>query len=50
MAEELKMRQDILEWMGKKGITHYEDVAKIVVMYYREPEKLMKMVRRDVRG
>ncbi len=50
MAEELKIRQDILEYMRKKGITHYEDVAKIVVMYYREPEKLMKMVRRDVRG
>lgn len=50
LMQELKRRQDILEWMRKKGITHYEDVAKIVVMYYREPEKLMKMVRRDVRG
>jgi len=50
LMQELKRRQDILEWMRKKGITHYEDVAKIVVTYYREPEKLMKMVRRDVRG
>ncbi len=50
LMKESKRRQDVLEWMKKKGITHYEDVAKIVVTYYREPEKLMKMVRRDVRG
>jgi len=50
LMQELKRRQDIIEWMRKKGITHYKDVAKIVVTYYREPEKLMKMVRRDVRG
>ncbi|MDI6888212.1 MAG: type II/IV secretion system ATPase subunit [Methanocellales archaeon] len=50
LMEELKRRQDILEWIRKKGITHYEDVAKIVVTYYGEPEKLMKTIRRDVRG
>jgi len=50
LMKELKRRQDVLEWMRKKCITHYEDVAKIVVTYYREPKKLMKMVRRDVRG
>ncbi len=50
MGDELKRRQDILKWMVSKGIKYYEDVAKIVVMYYQEPEELMKIVRQELYG
>lgn len=47
---ELKNRQEILEWARMKNVKHYEDVAKIVVTYYREPETFMNIVRRDLYG
>ena len=50
LEDELKRRQDILKWMVSKGIKHYEDVTKIVVMYYQEPEELMKTVKRELYG
>lgn len=48
--EELKKRQEILEWARMKNVKHYEDVAKIVVTYYREPETLMEIVRKELYG
>jgi flagellar protein FlaI len=48
MKQELRNRQEILEWMRLKGITHFEDVAKVVVGYYREPDKLMELVRKEL--
>jgi flagellar protein FlaI len=48
--DELKRRQDILEWLRKEKITRYDYFAKIVVAYNREPEKIMKMVRQGLDG
>lgn len=50
LEDELKRRQDILKWMVLKGIKHYEDVTKIIVTYYQEPEELMKTVKRELYG
>ncbi len=50
IKEELKKRQEILEWARMKNVKHYEDVAKIVVTYYREPETLMEIVRKELYG
>ncbi|MBA1341484.1 MAG: hypothetical protein C5S40_05025 [ANME-2 cluster archaeon] len=50
IKEELKNRQEILEWARMKNVKHYEDVAKIVVTYYREPDTLMKIVRKELYG
>ncbi|MDW7774751.1 MAG: type II/IV secretion system ATPase subunit [Methanosarcinales archaeon] len=47
---ELKQRQEILEWARMKNVKHYEDVAKIVVSYYREPKTLMEIVRKELYG
>ena len=44
MMEELKRRTKILEWMRKKGIRTYRDVAKIVAEYTEKPEEFMKSV------
>ncbi|MDF1556769.1 MAG: ATPase, T2SS/T4P/T4SS family [ANME-2 cluster archaeon] len=50
LQDELKRRQEILEWARIKNVKHYEDVAKIVVTYYREPETLMEIVRKELYG
>lgn len=48
--DELKRRQDILEWLRKEKIAKYDAFAKIIVAYNREPEKIMKMVRQGLDG
>ncbi|SFM58628.1 type II/IV secretion system ATPase subunit [Methanolobus profundi] len=50
VRDELKRRQDILEWTREKKITHFRDFAKIVVAYNREPEMVMKLVRQELYG
>ncbi|MEZ5335038.1 MAG: type II/IV secretion system ATPase subunit [Methanolobus sp.] len=50
VRDELKRRQDILEWARVKKITHFNDFTKIVVGYSREPEEILKMVRQDLNG
>jgi flagellar protein FlaI len=48
MREELKRRQELLEWMRVKMIRHYRDVAKMLISYYRDPEAVMELVRTDL--
>jgi flagellar protein FlaI len=48
MREELKRRQEVLEWMRTRKIRHYKDVAKILISYYREPEEVILRVRKDL--
>ena len=48
MREELKRRQEVLEWMRIKKIRHYKDVAKILISYYRDPEAVIEKVRKDL--
>jgi flagellar protein FlaI len=48
MREELKMRQEVLEWMRVKKIREYRDVSNILIQYYRDPTKIMETVRTDL--
>jgi len=48
MREELKRRQEVLEWMRIKKIRHYKDVSKILISYHREPEAVIEKVRKDL--
>jgi flagellar protein FlaI len=48
MREELKRRQEVLEWMRLKKIRHYKDVSKILISYYRDPETVIQRVRADL--
>ena len=50
VRDELKRRQEVLEWVRIKKIANYEEISKIVVAYNREPEMLMKIVRQDLYG
>ncbi|MEW5760582.1 MAG: type II/IV secretion system ATPase subunit [Candidatus Thermoplasmatota archaeon] len=48
MIEEFKRRIEIIEWMGKKDIKDYVEVAKIVSGYYKDPAAIMKIVRKEL--
>jgi len=48
MAEELKRRQEVLEWMRIKKIRHYRDVSRVLISFYRDPEVTMAGVRADL--
>jgi archaeal flagellar protein FlaI len=48
MKEELKRRQELLEWMRLKMIRHYRDVAKMLISYFRDPEAVIEVVRADL--
>jgi flagellar protein FlaI len=48
MREELKRRQEILEWMRLKKLRHFKDVAKVLISYFRDPEAVMDIVRGDL--
>jgi flagellar protein FlaI len=50
MREELKRRQEVLEWMRIKKIRHFQDVSKILVSYFRDPETVVQRVRADLYG
>ncbi len=48
MREELKRRQEVLEWMRIKKIRYYKDVAKILISYHRDTEVIVERVRKDL--
>ncbi len=48
VRDELKQRQDILEWTRNKRITNFKDFAKIVVAYGREPDVIIKSIRQEL--
>ncbi|NMB77942.1 MAG: Flp pilus assembly complex ATPase component TadA [Methanomicrobiales archaeon] len=48
MREELKRRQEVLEWMRIKKIRHYKDVSKVLISYHRDPEVVLEKVRKDL--
>jgi flagellar protein FlaI len=50
MQEELRRRQEVLEWMRIKKIRHFRDVSKILVSYFRDPETVIQQVRSDLYG
>lgn len=50
MQEELKWRQEVLEWMRIKKIRYFRDVSTILVSYFRDPEMVIQRVRSDLYG
>lgn len=48
MREELRRRQEVLEWMRVKKIRHYKDVSNILIQYFRNPEAVMERVRAEI--
>lgn len=48
MKEELKRRQEILEWMRIKNLRYYKDVGRVLMSYYRDPDAVIRIVRADL--
>ena len=49
MKEELVRRKMILEWMVEKEIYDYREVAKIIGIYYLNPERIIDLVMSEER-
>lgn len=47
LAEEFENRIKILEWMRKKEMSKFEDIAKVIFEYNRNTEKVMEMIYKD---
>ena len=48
IREELKRRQEVLEWMRIKKIRHFRDVSNILVSYFRDSEAVIQKVRSEL--
>ncbi len=48
IREELKRRQEVLEWMRIKKIRHFQDVSTILINYHRDPEGVIEKVRKEL--
>jgi flagellar protein FlaI len=48
MFAEYERRTDIIKWMVMKNIRFYKEVAVTVSRYYKEPEKVIAEVRKEL--
>ncbi len=48
IIKDLKMRAKILEWMRKFGVVNFDEVGKLINLYYKEPSIIMEWVEKDV--
>ncbi len=48
LKEEFKKRAEIIQWMVKKNVRHYKDVASIIAAYHKDPEGMIKKVRSEL--
>jgi flagellar protein FlaI len=47
LHQELQNRMDVLEWMKKENLRSYTDVGKIVATYMKDPNAILKNIKRD---
>jgi flagellar protein FlaI len=47
LHQELQNRMDVLEWMRKQNLRSYTDVGKIVATYMKDPDVILKNIKRD---
>ena len=48
LREELKRRQEVLEWMRVNNIRQYRDVSQMLISYFRDPEAMIQKVRTEL--
>lgn len=46
--KELKKRERILEWMRKFGVTNFDEVSKLINLYYKEPSIIIEWMEKDI--
>ena len=45
--KEISQRRELLEWLLKNGIRSVKDVSKYIVMYYKDKDKLLRMIKEN---
>ncbi|MEE9322941.1 MAG: type II/IV secretion system ATPase subunit [Candidatus Aenigmarchaeota archaeon] len=48
MVKELKTRTKILKWMKKFKVVNFNEVGKLINLYYKEPSIIMEWVEKDI--
>lgn len=48
MDEELENRRKVLEYLVEKDIRYYRDIARIIQMYYQNPDRVLKGIAEGV--
>jgi flagellar protein FlaI len=48
MTKEMKRREKILEWMRKFGVSNFDEVAKLINLYYKEPSIVNEWVEKGL--
>jgi flagellar protein FlaI len=48
IINELKTRTKILKWMKKFGMANFDEVGKLINLYYKEPSIIMEWVEKDI--
>jgi len=48
LREELKRRQEVLEWMRINKIRHFRDVSQMLISYFRDPEAVIQKIRSEL--
>lgn len=48
IQDEILRRKAVLEWMVERGVFDYRDFAKVISLYYSDPEKVMDMTFESV--
>lgn len=48
MINELRTRTKILKWMKKFGMANFDEVGKLINLYYKEPSIIMEWVEKDI--
>ena len=49
VEREVKRRIDITAYMRKIGVDNYMDVSRIISAYYKDPEKVTKKAREELK-
>jgi len=50
MEQEVKRRLDLFEYMKRTGVQSYREVARIVSSYYKDPDRMIKIVRETLQA
>ncbi len=50
MRDEFKRRVDVIEFMAKRGINDFREVANLVNAYYKDPQGVAARARKDLYG
>jgi flagellar protein FlaI len=48
ITKELEKMKGVLEWMQKHDVAHFDEVSKMINLYYKDQETLMDWVKKDL--